>query len=399
MARIKIEDLPVADNLTPEQEELIQGAGPRWCRPTLEALEGREMMDAGLGHGLQLPVALPASGGADPAGQVRLLTPTADVSQDGMSRALAQLEALDGREMRDAGIGHGLELPVARPAFGGADPAGHVPVLDTSAPGATQAPRAALPRAQLDQMFAALGRQGLQGTAAAPQSADRVLESVAGQAQDKCSEVMGANRFDNKWWLQRVESTEQSRSGDRIRVKLNFTYGLFTDAGRGYVEMDFKRHGSFGGQQTYKFDGIFWHSWERTYSDDWSALKNRIDQVYNGWSARGEALYDEGRVVQGLAQRVESICHAKGFYPNDKLSLDRYEAKEGGLRVWVKLPDTMWKRAEWLPHRLALDFDYQGRKGQVDVFKLQDVSRWEWDRERNWHTLDLDKNVADSLKS
>jgi hypothetical protein len=38
MARIKIDDLPAAENLTPEQEELIQGAGPRSFRPTPEGL-------------------------------------------------------------------------------------------------------------------------------------------------------------------------------------------------------------------------------------------------------------------------------------------------------------------------------------------------------------------------
>jgi hypothetical protein len=42
-------------------------------RPTLETLEGREMMDAGLGHGLQLPVLRPAVGGAGQVGHVRLL--------------------------------------------------------------------------------------------------------------------------------------------------------------------------------------------------------------------------------------------------------------------------------------------------------------------------------------
>jgi phosphatidylethanolamine-binding protein (PEBP) family uncharacterized protein len=58
MARIKIEDLPVAENLTPEQEALIQGAGLRSFRPTLEALEGREVPAAitglGISRGLDL---------------------------------------------------------------------------------------------------------------------------------------------------------------------------------------------------------------------------------------------------------------------------------------------------------------------------------------------------------
>lgn len=49
MARIRIDDLPLGENLTPEQEELILGAGRRTFRPTLESLENREMMDASIG--------------------------------------------------------------------------------------------------------------------------------------------------------------------------------------------------------------------------------------------------------------------------------------------------------------------------------------------------------------
>jgi phosphatidylethanolamine-binding protein (PEBP) family uncharacterized protein len=43
MTRIRIDDLPVAENLTPEQEELIQGAGRKSFRPRLESLEDREV--------------------------------------------------------------------------------------------------------------------------------------------------------------------------------------------------------------------------------------------------------------------------------------------------------------------------------------------------------------------
>jgi Raf kinase inhibitor-like YbhB/YbcL family protein len=53
MSRIRIDDLPVAENLTPEQEALIQGAGLKSFRPSLEALEGREV-PAVLGTGFTL---------------------------------------------------------------------------------------------------------------------------------------------------------------------------------------------------------------------------------------------------------------------------------------------------------------------------------------------------------
>jgi hypothetical protein len=63
MSRIKIEDLSVIENHTPEEEELIFGAGRRSFRPMLESLENREMMDAGLGYGLQIPLGQSTGGG------------------------------------------------------------------------------------------------------------------------------------------------------------------------------------------------------------------------------------------------------------------------------------------------------------------------------------------------
>jgi phosphatidylethanolamine-binding protein (PEBP) family uncharacterized protein len=53
MSRIRIDDLPVAETLTPEQEELIQGAGLKSFRPSLEALEDR-CMPAVIAPGIDL---------------------------------------------------------------------------------------------------------------------------------------------------------------------------------------------------------------------------------------------------------------------------------------------------------------------------------------------------------
>lgn len=68
MAHIRIEDLPPIEDLTQEELEETFGAGRGFFRPRLEGLEGREMMDAGLGNALLLPVAPPS------AGHVRMLT-------------------------------------------------------------------------------------------------------------------------------------------------------------------------------------------------------------------------------------------------------------------------------------------------------------------------------------
>jgi hypothetical protein len=63
MARIRIDDLPVADNLTPEQEDLIQGAGLKSFRPRFEVLEDRQVMSAHLGAALP-PMKAPVLGPA-----------------------------------------------------------------------------------------------------------------------------------------------------------------------------------------------------------------------------------------------------------------------------------------------------------------------------------------------
>src|SRR5262245_9880239 len=62
MTRIHVNDLPAADTLTAEQEELIQGAGLRLRRPTLEGLEDRELMASHLAGALLVKPPAPDPG-------------------------------------------------------------------------------------------------------------------------------------------------------------------------------------------------------------------------------------------------------------------------------------------------------------------------------------------------
>jgi hypothetical protein len=332
MARIKIEDLPVAETLTPEQEELIEGAGLRSFKPTFEALEARQMMDAGMSPMLQ--TMLTQSPG--PVGQhhnpdlVRELAPAAATPIDRMSASL---------------VGQGGQNPLA-------------------------------PRLMQTQLGTPAGQVD-------------VPKMVADQASQKFNEVMGPNRFLNPWMLQRVESTQQWWRDDahtEIGVRLNFTYGFSKDGNHGYIDLQFKKDSVFGGSAGWKFDKVDNLDWKGIFPGPRNALRDRTREVYNGWSAR-VTLYDEGRVVQTLAQQVESVCHSKGLFTNTPLPFDGYEAKAGGLRIWVKLPDS----------RLELNFEYQGQRGQVDVFKLQSVSRWQW-MGSWWQNIDLGANVASALK-
>jgi hypothetical protein len=80
MPRIRIEDLPTVDILAAEEEALIFGAGRRSFQPTVESLESREMMDAGLGRSL-LPPLEQGVGGQPSTFERQLAAPQAPVIQ------------------------------------------------------------------------------------------------------------------------------------------------------------------------------------------------------------------------------------------------------------------------------------------------------------------------------
>jgi endo-1,4-beta-D-glucanase Y len=96
MARIRIEDLPPGvkltaeelESLTPEEIARIFGAGHQPYRPELETLEAREMMDAGLGHALPVPVPPPGGGAAPAFAHVRQMTSAAPGSPTVLNTAL-----------------------------------------------------------------------------------------------------------------------------------------------------------------------------------------------------------------------------------------------------------------------------------------------------------------------
>src|SRR5262249_34600923 len=153
--------------------------------------------------------------------------------------------------------------------------------------------------------------------------ADEVAKLVGRAADKKFGDVLGANRFDNRWMLQDVSGVEQSWQSDgQIKVKLHFRYGLWSEGNwvkRGHVELYFKQDGMVGGLQSWKFDKEGDLKWEGTFSADKDKLFTRIKDVYSGWSTRAGTVYDEGAAIQTLAQRVEAICHANGLYPDKHL--------------------------------------------------------------------------------
>jgi len=90
MARIRIEDLPEVDNLTPEEMEQIFGAGLRSFKPTFEALEAREVYDVGLNHALLASAAQPHAADSPRSHMVQELGPQIQVDMSLLSGAPAQ---------------------------------------------------------------------------------------------------------------------------------------------------------------------------------------------------------------------------------------------------------------------------------------------------------------------
>jgi hypothetical protein len=299
MARIKIEDLPVGEDLTPEQEEQIFGAGFRTYRPMFEALEARELMTAGL----QRPVIPPS---------------------DGHVRTLRN---------------------------------DHQPIVDFS--------KSHLVEADSRQVY---------------RTAEKFLKDT----------IIGSGpadgRFSNRWTLSnRVEQSKVVVVGDQIKLTFNVWYGA--QGAPCQVQLNFQGKIA-GGVQAYELVGAGLHNWKGV-----GAIGSQFEEVAkdNFKSKVGKIecfRFDQDRVGRDLAGRVASICHDMYFFRNDKLSFDGCQARDGGLTVFVKLPDS----------RLQLDFNYIGQQGQRDGFQLHNVERWNWWGSNGWNRVDLDPNIANALK-
>lgn len=87
MTRIRIEDLAPVEDLTPQEMEELFGAGRFSFRPTFEALEAREMMDAGIGHAVMPRLAVPE---APQATHMRSMAPSSDLGMEAMVKTLAK---------------------------------------------------------------------------------------------------------------------------------------------------------------------------------------------------------------------------------------------------------------------------------------------------------------------
>src|SRR5262249_13492728 len=111
-----------------------------------------------------------------------------------------------------------------------------------------------------------------------------VPKIVAEQASVKFNDVMGKNRFDNFWRLQRVESTEQWFLNDghtQLVVKLHFTNGVFNDSYKGYVTLYFNKSETIGSHEYWKFSSVGYVECNNFVEREGDPkLSDRVKEVY-----------------------------------------------------------------------------------------------------------------------
>jgi hypothetical protein len=214
MARIRIEDLPPVENLTPEELEEILGAGLRSFRPTFEALDARELMDAGLGRAVLPSLVGPPNTGAPAVAHVREFNPAADMKV--MYAALAQsaLPQHQAAPQSTLGAPQGQQLE-ARPQMLGA-------------------PQAGISKLVTDNALADLARQ----------VANHFKDGLVGQFGIK--EVTGHNFSEETSW--------------DVAVTINFKAGLFK--AEGSVTLLFKTEVPRDGLVKLQFDQVRLHDFK-----------------------------------------------------------------------------------------------------------------------------------------
>jgi hypothetical protein len=123
MARIRIDDLPVLADLTPEELEQTFGAGSHFVKLSLESLENRELLDASL-QGSLLSIQ-----DTKPGDTIHVRQMNGEISVDGIkiqtnsgnqasiaTSAISQVQIntpMGHEQVRLGDVGHALTLPVS----------------------------------------------------------------------------------------------------------------------------------------------------------------------------------------------------------------------------------------------------------------------------------------------
>jgi hypothetical protein len=366
MAHIKIEDLPVGDNLTREEEELLLGAGLGTFRPTLESLETRQMMDAGLGSNLQLPIGPPMGGTPQHSLVSQLATTIQETAQQ--VRQLA--------------------------AFG----------LQT-----IQATQAAV-QDHIDQAFAVLGRQGpppdlphgpprglLQGQQEAPSvqgDVKHVREEARKFLNDKIIE--GGK---NCWGLKadQIDYKNEKVDGNRITIGFYVHFDHWGSPQEAKVDFIFQGKNT-GGVKQYELVGAGLHDWKNMFGAGDTMFEGVAKEMFRNKVGSIECQrFDENTFVNNVIRQSEVMYGSKLGEHTECMR----ERIDGGFKVLIYTdhkpfmpilsgaPRGAVGRGElWLTFKYD---DAQLAKGFVNVSDIRQGFWWKLDTTKTGWTPYQDK--------
>jgi hypothetical protein len=371
MARIEIKDLPVGENLSPEQEALLLGAGFRPFHPTFEALEAREMMDAAIGHALLAP--LSQSGGAAPQlGHTRILASdfqTQGAAHGQLQPALpergelyqghgahqglqlsdnAQLEA-DKNDVREwvaktfqAEMCHSwynfdkvtasnacvtdgvirVKLEVDQKTCTMMNIYTHTATIEmdfASRPSEATAHYYECTAARAwqcdgkESKTADWAKDTMNKEVCLVATPGDALQTVAVKTREKFADIIAAGRFANIWTIQRVVSARANwgdgdhKTPDHISVILEFKFGVKDDAATGFIELIFKQQ-TPGRNEDWKFEKVRM----TIHVDLYAALWARAREVYGDFSVHVGAA--PAAQAPNAGQQASKACVAFGRY-------------------------------------------------------------------------------------
>lgn len=301
MARIQINDLVPMEDLTPEEMEEIVGAGRFSFQPTVESLENRELMDAGLGRSVLPRFAPPAAETAHVARMGQDFVPRTEVQMDRMYSAL---------------VGH-MNRVQATP--------------ESTAP------------QQENGSNTALGRLGPGSRFSGVSEADgrQVFEEV----KNRFNKDMINGQF-NRWILWNVvdSGSKFEIKGSSIVVHLRVGYGVNpSEVHRAQVDFtyEFADHGNDGGASVYKlvnasnkgYEGLFKPALDQLSRDAMAGPFRGVPQgeftVFNPVHPQAPTPEKAG---QALFADAQHLLNGHGF---KNLSLKAAEEIEGGVRLKI----------------------------------------------------------------
>lgn len=388
MARIKIEDLPVVENLTPEEEELIFGAGRPSFRPTLESLENREMMDAGFGSALQTPLAQSSSG-------------------DNQLALVRQFASETTRQVNHI-VGSAIQT------------AQQVNQFVHSALETAQTAHTALRQAAIDQLFAGFGRQNLpQSLGQAPgqsppqnllqnlpqgqgtqgigikttqQDAEFVKEQATKLVQEKVCKPQNYDVAANVTSSRIVKVTD-----DEIRIEFKIEYHnawIGYDKTTGTVSLSFKPTWQ-GDVKVYKIHSASHNNMNDGIRINLSKVEKGLNDICANERIVTNDKFDGQKFANGVAQQASGIALKFGNQL-DRLSVTGVRAIDGGMQVEVS--QNRGGGSSWRDGYI-LEFKYGNREVQAGSLTLASVQKGCWNITNTFYGLKFADGEEAALKA